>query len=187
MLFGRRKAPGIVERVRVGIWPRRSWRRSFQYILKRLSRIGATPHDIAIGSAVGALVSFTPFLGLHFIIAGILAWLVGGSVIAAALATFIGNPLTFPIIWISSYKLGSWLLGGNALLDGSGLAERLHQLSSSIVQASWDAFWPLVKSLWPIVLKPMTIGGMPMGIVASIIVYYIVRRIIEKRGVSRGI
>ncbi len=185
MLFRRRHPPGLRERIRVALWPRRSWSRSTKYTVKRLTRLGGTPHAIAIGCAAGVLVSFTPFMGLHFIMAGIIAWLLRGSIIASAFGTFIGNPLTFPFIWVASYQLGNWLLGGEATLDSSALMEKLGQLSDSIFHASWSAFWQMMQILWPIVLEPMTIGGLPIGLAASAISYYLVKKAVDSYQMNR--
>ena len=179
MLFRRRKPPHFVERLRIWLWPRRNWSRSMRYIAHRLRRLRATPHAIAVGCASGVFAAFTPFLGLHFILAGLLAWIARGSIIAAALGTFIGNPLTFPLIWFGSYKLGSWMLGMKGNLKNI-------DLSSGIFDKSIEQIWPL--------LKPMTVGGIPMGIVAATIAYFVAkkaseayrekRRLRQQRGVT---
>ncbi|MGI9384330.1 MAG: DUF2062 domain-containing protein [Methyloligellaceae bacterium] len=142
-------------------WPRRSWGRSIRYVLHRMWRLRATPRAIALGCAAGVFVSFTPFLGLHFISAGLLAWMTRGSILASALGTFIGNPVTFPVIWFSAYHLGSLVLG----------LEPMNQpidLSAGVFHTSVDTLWPL--------LKPMTVGGVPLGLMAGAISYYLVKR-----------
>lgn len=177
MLFDRRHPPKFKEKVRVAVWPRRNWKRSIRYVLTRLSRLRTSPHAIAIGAAAGVVISFTPFLGLHFILAGLLAWTLRGSIIASALGTFFGNPLTFPFIWVGSYQLGSRILGLDTQLDSQGLIGKLKDVSSDIAKASWDTIWTAVETLWPIILKPMTVGGVPMGVVAGFISYYLIRKL----------
>jgi len=49
MLFRRRESESWWERLRVHLWPRRSWSRSGRYVVYRLRRLGATPHAIALG------------------------------------------------------------------------------------------------------------------------------------------
>ena len=46
-----------------------------------------------------------------FILSGIIAYLLRGSIIASAIGTFIGNPLTFPFIWALVYSTGSLMVG----------------------------------------------------------------------------
>ena len=63
------------------------WRRYEKRMLARLSRLGGTPYSIAAGVACGVAVSFTPFVGLHFVLAVATAWLVRGNVLAGMLGT----------------------------------------------------------------------------------------------------
>lgn len=170
MLFGRRTPPIWSEKVRVWLWPRRNWSRSTRYVVFRLWRLRATPHAIALGCAIGVFASCTPFLGLHFILAGVLAWITRSSLLASALGTFFGNPLTFPFIWLGSYKLGSWALGENINAD-------MIDLSGGIFDRSFDQLWPL--------LKPMTVGGIPLGILIGSTAYFIVKKASESYHAKR--
>ena len=68
----------------------------------------ASPNAIALGFACGSMVSFTPLLGLHFILAIVFAYLIRGNLIAALLGTIVGNPITFPFIWGMIYKVGAF-------------------------------------------------------------------------------
>ncbi|WP_187970308.1 DUF2062 domain-containing protein [Aquibium microcysteis] len=163
MLFRRRKPADILERLRTMLWPRRSFWRSAQYFAKRVLRLTATPHAIAAGVAAGVFVSFLPFIGLHFILAAALAWLMAGNLIASAFGTAIGNPITFPIIWATSYKLGCAILGakathGDAPIQLGKLLERLE-----------------FGQLWDPLLKPMTVGGFPIGLAFAIVFYVLTR------------
>ena len=53
------------------------------------------------------MVSFTPLLGLHFLLAIIFAYMIRGNFIAALIGTVVGNPITFPFIWGLIYKVGT--------------------------------------------------------------------------------
>ena len=78
----------------------------FQYLTHRVVRIPGSSYSIACGLAFGAAVSFTPFIGLHFLISMGLAWVFRANVIAAAIGTVVGNPWTFPFIWLATYQTG---------------------------------------------------------------------------------
>ncbi|MEM8744196.1 MAG: DUF2062 domain-containing protein [Pseudomonadota bacterium] len=136
-----------------------------RYVVHRMRRLRATPYAIAAGCAAGVFAAFTPFLGLHFILAGLIAWIARASILAAALGTFIGNPLTFPFIWFGSYKLGAWMLGIKGDIKDIDLSGGIFDKSSV------DQFWPLVK--------PMTIGGIPLGLVAAVIAYFVAKKATE--------
>ena len=105
-MFRRRKPLSILKQLRALIWPERGFRRLFSYLFQRIIRLPGTPASIASGFASGVAASFTPFLGLHFILAGALAMLFRGNVLASAIGTFFGNPWTFILIWLADYEVG---------------------------------------------------------------------------------
>ena len=156
MLFKRRKQVGIWERLRLAIWPRVSWRRSGAYFAKRILRLSAAPHSVALGCAIGAGVSMTPFIGLHLVITAMLAWLVRGNIIAGAIGTSVGNPLTFPFIWALTHRIGQFLMDDRRNIGPPDM-ER-HVLDGSFAQ------------LWPII-KPMAVGALPLGLIVGMIMY----------------
>ena len=166
MLFRRRSPLGIVERVRLVLWPASGWKRSISYIGKRVLRLSGSPHAIAAGFAAGVFASFTPFLFFHFLISFFVAFLIGGNILAAALGTAVGNPLTFPAIYLSSYKVGNFILR----LEPS---DRLpHEMSVSLANQPWEAIVPL--------LRPLVIGGLPLGLGFGITAYVIVLVMVKK-------
>ena len=174
MLFRRRKKTSHIERARLWVWPRVSWRRSTLYFAKRILRLSATPYAIAAGCAIGTFASFTPFVGLHFAIAIALAWLVRGNFIAALIGTAVGNPLTFPLIWASTYQLGHAILRGEQAVQLPPF-DRLFSLEFSI-DALWrsiQTLWRLIQTLWPMI-KTMSVGSLPLGFLAGLVIYVIV-------------
>lgn len=169
MLFRRRNRPSQIERLRVAVWPRHSWARSSRYFGKRVLRLTATPHSIAIGFAAGACASCTPLIGFHFLTAFAFAFIVRGNMIAAALGTSLGNPITFPFIWAFTFKIGQWVLYGRAPdADPHAVQQQIH---SGIFETSLDTLLPL--------LKPMFIGAIPMGLSIGFVSYFIVYKSVE--------
>jgi uncharacterized protein (DUF2062 family) len=168
MLFRRRHPEAWLAKLRTALWPRRSWSRSIAYVFKRIIRITATPHAIAAGVAAGVFSSFTPFMGLHILLALAIAWLIAGNLAAAALGTFVGNPLTFPLIWASTWEVG------HKIAPGAFQAKP----SAGEVGLFGDGIGGLLanfQSIWEPVLKPMTIGAIPLGLFFSVITYITVR------------
>lgn len=159
MLFKRRKEAGLGERFRVWLWPRVSWRRSWSYYLKRALRLSATPHAIAAGVAAGAFASFTPFVGFHFLLSFVIAYVIRGNLVAGAIGTAVGNPLTFPFIWAGTFQLGELMLRG----EHQSVPRRLGQ---DLMEKSFDQLWPLIK--------PMMVGSIPLGLAAAGISYFLV-------------
>lgn len=159
MLFRRRKKLGLLERTRIALWPSRSFSRSYQYFTKRILRLTATPYAIAIGVAAGAFASCTPFLGFHFVISFALAWALRGNMVAAALGTAYGNPLTFPFFWAVTYKSGIFILGVDQLRVD-------HHVNLYALFRHLD-----MKQLWDPILKPMLVGAIPLGLLSGLFFY----------------
>jgi len=169
MLFRRRNRTTHIERARLWVWPRVSWRRSTLYYVKRILRLSATPYAIAAGCAIGTFVSFTPFLGFHIALSVALAWLIRGNLIAAAIGTSVGNPLTFPLIWASTYQLGHVVLHGEQALH----LPQFDQLLS--LNFSLEALWRLIQTFWPMI-EIMSVGSLPLGLLAALATYAIVNK-----------
>ena len=178
MLFKSRQVPSLVERFRLALWPRRSWGRSIAYILLRLKRLPSSPHRIALGCAAGVFAVFTPFLGVQLILAGALALVLRGSVLASFLASFVGNPLTYPVIWFATFNLGNVLLGGTASAQLVDLRGKAGALGEGLMNGSPGAIATAAESLWPIV-KPMAVGSLPLGGFAAAVAYVGVHRLVS--------
>jgi len=162
MLFRRRQPETFTQKLRGALWPRRSWRRSLRYLQRRALRLRATPHAIAAGIAAGVFSTFTPFIGFHFIIAFALAWVLRGSLASAALGCLLGNPVTFPIIWASTYELGRYVLAAETP-DGRAP----ESIGPALLKGDFAAVWTPY-------IKPMLVGSVPLGAGFAILTYVIV-------------
>ena len=177
MLFKRRTPPSWQETFRVWLWPRRSWLRSTQYVTKRILRLTATPYAIAAGVAAGVFTSFTPFMGLHFLVAALFAWLIRGNLIASALGTFFGNPLTFPIIWAATFNTGALILGMNAPTGAAmSIPSKMGDVLSAAFSMDWHASSEALRAIWDPLLYPMLVGGFILGPLFAIPIYFITFR-----------
>lgn len=163
MLFRTRHKPSFREKIRLLLWPRRSFSRSFRYYGKRIMRITASPHAIAVGLSIGVFAAFTPFFGFHFIIAVVLAYLLAGNIGAAALGTAVANPLTLPFIWGSTYELGRLVISGGKV-EGAG--------SLNLVRAIETMHF---TEIWTPLIKPMLLGSTILGAIFAVLVYGVSR------------
>ena len=143
------------------VWPRMSWARIFRYWTFKLKRLQGSPYAIACGFACGAAVSFTPFIGFHFILAAVLAWALRGNIIASAIGTAVGNPWTFPFIWAGIMWIGTWILG----------YERGQDLPAELT------FGTIFEEPGT-VLVPMLVGGLPTGVIVWLLIFFPIRRVV---------
>ena len=116
-MFRRRRPLSWLHLFKELFWPKAGWRRVVTYLKHRVLRLRASPYAIATGFSCGVALSFTPLVGFHFIIAALLAWPLRGNILAAALGTLVGNPITFPIMWGTSYQIGLILLAATLLMS----------------------------------------------------------------------
>jgi len=168
-MFKSSNRPSLGRRMMEFAWPRHGFRRAWNYRMRRLARLKSCPHRISLGFGAGAFASFTPFVGFHFIIAAAVAFLIRGNLLASAVGTIIGNPLTFPLIWYSTYKLGSALIGGEAS-DGAGAGDAVPAYNTpSGARSLGDLARAIESSLWP-----MLIGAVPLGLACACACYCLV-------------
>jgi uncharacterized protein (DUF2062 family) len=133
----------------------------------RLLRLSASPYSVAAGAAVGVASAWTPFLGVHLIIALAIAFVIRANLVAAALGTTFANPLTFPFIWASTWEIGRVILGHEKA--GPGDHVDLMALFSKL------DFW----QLWRPVLQPMTVGAVVPGVLSAVVCYAVVHTVVS--------
>lgn len=144
----------------------------------RLAKLKGTPNSIAAGVACGAAISFTPFVGAHLVLAMITAWIIRGNVIAAALGTAIGNPWTFPVIWVSVLYTGRKMLGMDyAQAVNVDFASMFSHAFKALINFDFSLFF---SDIWPI-LWPMMVGCIPFYIIVWAVVYYLVKIMLNRR------
>ncbi|MCB1508878.1 MAG: DUF2062 domain-containing protein [Hyphomicrobiaceae bacterium] len=158
--------------MRIALWPRTSFARSSAYYLKRVLRLSATPTAIGLGVASGVFASFTPLLGFHFILAALIAMVIGGNLLASAIGTAIGNPITFPFIWAGTYEAGRLMLGH--AFGGGNNAPVLH----APTDYSLNGLHHFFDRMWP-VFEPMLLGSLPLGLAAAVLSYGLVSRAVS--------
>ena len=112
--------------------------RFISYYKLKLARLPASPHAIAAGFACGSMVSFTPLLGLHFLLAIVFAYIIRGNYVAALLGTIVGNPITFPFIWGLIYKVG-------AFFTSTKQKELNHEINFDMIMTqTYEIFLPML-------------------------------------------
>jgi uncharacterized protein (DUF2062 family) len=94
----------------------RKSRRTIRYAYLKLTRLRSSPPAIARGFAAGAFTGMMPLFGVQTIVAVGLATLVKGNPIAAALTTWVSNPITFLPLYMVNFKVGQLLLGTHGLM-----------------------------------------------------------------------
>ena len=135
-------------------------RERFSQMLVRMRQLEGNPHYIALGTAVGVFISITPIIPLQTVVAVALAFLVRGSKSAAALGTWLSNPLTIPVVYYADYKLGCLLLGCERTLDSIAF-DSFAQLMGLGLEVTWA----------------MIIGSLVIGAFVGAVAYFVTLRV----------
>ncbi|WP_370400105.1 DUF2062 domain-containing protein [Sulfitobacter sp. JB4-11] len=180
MIFKRRDPKPALRAVAEFLWPRGGWTRAFHYVKYRMKRLPDSPDRIARGIWAGVFTAFTPFYGLHFVIAFLLARAMKGNLLAALMGTFFGNPLTYVPIGVVSLQTGHFILGskmdegvhrslGGKFVDAG--SDLWHNLIAIFTDAKMD--WAGLSVFGHEVLYPYLIGGILPGIICATVCYYL--------------
>lgn len=148
----------------------------FRDTFRRLLALDDPPERTALAFSIGVFIAFSPFLGLHTILATLIAFLFRFNKVAIYSGTFINNPLlTLVPIIVASYAIGAFLLGRPLRIPAEGveLLKNPHLLTADyyrkLFRHSWDIIWPF------------TIGGMVLSVVCSLIAYPVTSWLLRAR------
>ena len=185
-MFKRRERRSIFRFLNEVIFSLKGISRAIEYVGIRLKRIPDTPHKISLGMSCGIFASFTPLFGLHFLIAGLLSYLLRANVLASLIGTFVGNPITFPIITVFNLQLGEWILGSSEYSsdDGGKIFEGFLDFIFLIYKSFFtegsigDNNVPRMDEFLNGVFIPYSLGGLILGIFIAVVSYFLLRPLV---------
>ena len=153
----------------------------FRAAFRRLLAIDDPPERTALAFSIGVFIAFSPFLGLHTILATLLAFLFRFNKIAIYTGTFVNNPfLTLVPIIIASYAVGAFILGRPLRIPDEGL-----ELLKKPRLFSGDYYRLLFVQFWNIVW-PFSVGGMALSVVCSLLAYPLTLRALRIYRLARS-
>lgn len=146
----------------------------FSATIRRLLAIDDPPERTALAFTIGVFITFSPLLGLHTVIATLLAFLFRFNKIAIFTGTYINNPFTLVPIIIVSYGIGAFLLGRPLRIpvEGIELLQHPHPLTGSYYQQMFTSSWYLVE--------PFAIGALLLSLVCSLVSYPLILRLLRR-------
>ena len=152
----------------------------FRAAFRRLLAVDDPPERTALAFSIGIFIAFSPFLGLHTLMATAIAFLFRFNKIAIYTGTFINNPfLTLVPIIVVSYALGALVLGRPLSLPAEGmqLLKEPHLLTGD--------YWRQLLLHSRDVLLPFSVGGMLLSIVCSLAAYPVTLRLLRARAKTK--
>jgi uncharacterized protein len=142
--------------------PDPTWRVKLRLAYENICHLQGNPHYVAMGMAIGVFVAVTPTIPFHTLIAIALAFILRGSKPAAIIGVWFSNPVTIPIFYYGSYKIGT-LLMGIELTDAIP-----HQSFSSLLNLGAE------------VTLAMMLGGCVLGILPAVSAYFLTWRLVRR-------
>jgi len=142
--------------------------RIYKYYFLRIIRQPAPPHNVAMGVFCGVFAGCLIPLGQIFL-AVAMAFVLRGSKVPAALATFISNPLTYPLSWGGAMYIGNLFLPVEF--------PEISEFGANIAKGNWH----FLIDLGPQVCISYSIGGLIIASIFSPPAYLLTRKALEKR------
>jgi uncharacterized protein (DUF2062 family) len=145
-------------------------RQSLKTRVLNLWKSHSSPHEIALGIAVGVFIGVTPFYGLHLIMAFIVALVLKRvNKVALFLAVNISLPPTIPFITWAGYEIGRSILG------------------SAYPPLGWNDFLHFSHETFFKFFYALLIGSFILGIGLSSLSYFVSLWFLKKRKVKNAI
>ncbi|MCF7954640.1 MAG: DUF2062 domain-containing protein [Phycisphaerae bacterium] len=164
--------------------------RTRAFIKFRIIHLDDSPHRIALGASLGMFTAFLPFLGLHTVIALMLAFITRSNKAVALLCSWISNPFTFIPIFVPCYLLGRSVVGifkSPPPADPAKVAEILTQTFSfsTLASALFTAeFWREATTLFGKIGLELITGCLICGVTAAIFSYFIIKKMIVEHRIK---
>ena len=148
----------------------------FRANIRRLLAIDDPPERTALAFSIGVFIAFFPLLGLHAILATVIAFAFRFNKLAIYTGAFVNNPfLTLVPIILISYGLGAVVIGRPLALP----SESMELLKSPhLFTGDWwgNLFKTSGNLLWP-----YAIGGLLLSVICSLVAYPLTLRFLRTR------
>ena len=153
----------------------------FRAAFRRLLAIDDPPERTALAFSIGIFIAFSPFLGLHTILATVLAFAFRFNKVAIYTGTFVNNPfLTLVPIIMGSYAVGAFILGRPLHIPDEGI-----ELLQNPHLFSRDYYRRLFVQSWNNIVWPFSVGGLILSVVCSLVAYPITLWALRKHRLRR--
>ncbi len=128
------------------------------------------PEIVAASFAIGVAISFTPLLGLHWIIALTLAFILKLNKVDILLGTLVVNPLTLPAVGAVAIPIGRFFL--NARREAIAHLPWHEMFRRSF----WTAAGPTMRAIG----VQMAVGMFFLSVVAGTLTYVVLLAVIKR-------
>lgn len=140
-------------------------------MIRAILQLDDSAHSIALGTAIGLFIAWTPTVGIHMILVIALAVLLRANKVAGLIAVYISNPFTFvPMYWFE-YKVGALAMHQKFTYE---------EMQAILNYHGWDGFWAALWKLCVELAGPMWLGGLALAIIHAVPGYYFTRWAVQR-------
>lgn len=159
---------------------REIWRRLQQIVVHNILHLDDTPHRIAWGVFIGAIIAFTPTLGLQIVIYLPLAALLRANKVSGIPILFISNPFTAVPLYYATWSVGAAVLRPEKEVTRATIKTWLGNMGRALkdggVHRLVDAeFWNDAGRLLATTGGELWIGGLVCGLAVALPAYFLTR------------
>ena len=151
---------------------RRLYRRAADWIL----RYKGTPHQVALGFAVGLFVALTPTVGIQMALGALIAHLLKANRALPVALAWISNPFTMGPLYYFNYRVGLLFVPGDESA-GRALIDSISGASLADPGTWWEAIKLMASEAWG-VAGVLWLGSIIVASIAAVITYPVVLRMV---------
>jgi uncharacterized protein (DUF2062 family) len=134
-----------------------------------------TPRRTAAALALGVLVGFSPFLGLHVVMGTALAFILNLNRVAVLIGVISNVPWIIGPYYVAATALGAWMTGRSLPPDV------LHQVRTLTDLPGWSQRATALGELVEPLVLPFTVGSTVCAVLLGVGVFLVARPILEAR------
>lgn len=156
------------------------WRRLKQIVIHNILHLDDTPHRIAWGVCIGAMVAFTPTLGLQIVIYLPLAALLRANKLSGIPILFISNPFTAVPLYYATWSVGAAVMRPEKEVTRATIKTWLGNTGRALKDGGIDRlleseFWIDAGRLLASTGGELWVGGLLCGFVVALPAYFLTR------------
>jgi uncharacterized protein (DUF2062 family) len=165
---------------------KKHWRSLRRFVLLRILHADDSPRAIARGAAIGMLIAWTPLMGLHMLIAVVVAAALRANKAIAAALVWLSNPVTFFPMLYFEWLIGNRIIGPVSPHQHDETRRMLWELAHAPLQPRSFLtdlfsleFWHSLFDLGSTIGLRVWIGAGLMGVLWSAVSYVAVNRYVR--------
>ena len=156
-------------------------------LFRALGRASGTPHQIALGVAIGFFVGWLPIVGIQMVVAVAICQIAGANKVVPIFPVWLTNPATIVPIYSFNYWVGWLVTGGPPISElASALARMITPPRPEPGAGFFSTWWAefrhslgeLLSMGWEMQI-PLWLGCSLVGLALAISSYYLSLRSVE--------